>query len=82
MGVEDDGICDTFPAERYANGGLRQCTHSLNLLQGAIACIKVIPAMSTTGYANAPIADSRRCDRLYKGHSSDVYDGLCQRTHS
>ncbi|MEH2400105.1 hypothetical protein [Nostoc sp.] len=42
MGVEDDGICDTFPAERYANRGLRQCTHSLNLLQRAIACMKVI----------------------------------------
>ncbi|MEH2449344.1 MAG: hypothetical protein V7K18_27245 [Nostoc sp.] len=40
-------------------------------------------AMSMTGYVNAPIAEfSRRCDRLYKGHFSDVYDGLCQRTHS
>ncbi|MEH2451927.1 hypothetical protein [Nostoc sp.] len=36
MGVEDDGISDTFPAERYANAP------TLTLLQGAIAYMKVI----------------------------------------
>ncbi|MEH2253567.1 hypothetical protein [Nostoc sp.] len=39
MGVEDDGICDTFFAERYANCGLRQRTNSLVLVQRAIACL-------------------------------------------
>ncbi|MEH1890134.1 MAG: hypothetical protein V7K92_12005 [Nostoc sp.] len=29
--------------------------------------------MSTTGYANAPIAEfSRRCDRLYEGYSESA----------